>query len=91
MRSLRSYRFALTLCFTIGILVFIYRLNSIHKKVTISKSSSILSKKIDERLQYLGEHFDYINISMLLHRPLSDRSPSITYRCREWCGGCMYH
>ncbi len=87
MRCLRSYRFLLILCFIIGFFVFIYRFNSITRKSTIL-SLNILSKKIDERLQYLEQHFNHINISMLLHRSTSDRSPSITYRCREWCGGC---
>jgi len=89
MRCLRSYRSLLTLSLTIGILVFIYRLRSISRKLTVS-SSNILSNKIDERLHFLGQHFNHVNISMLLHRPSSDRSPSITYRCRELCGGCMY-
>ncbi len=89
MRYLRSSRFFLTICFIMGILVFIYRLNSINIK-SIKSSVNILSNKIDERLHFLGQHFDHINISMLLHRPSSDRSPSITYRCRELCGGCKY-
>jgi hypothetical protein len=87
MRSLRSYRFLLTLCFTIGFISFLYRFNLITRKSTIV-SLNILSNKINERLLFLKYHFNYINISMLLHRPISNRSPSITYRCREWCGGC---
>jgi hypothetical protein len=87
MRCLRSYRFFLTLCFTIGFLVFIYRFNSITRKSPIV-SLNTLSNKIDERLRFLKHHFNHVNISMLLNRPISNRSPSIIYRCRERCGGC---
>lgn len=89
MRCLRSYRFFLILCFTLGTLVFIYRFHSISKQST-RISSNILSTKIDARLHYLGERFVHVNISMLLHRPSFDRTSSITYRCREWCGGCKF-
>ena len=87
MRYLRSYRFFLILCFTLGTVVFIYRFHLITEK-SPRLSWKILTKRIDARLRYLGEHFAHVNISMLLDRPTSDRSPSITYRCREWCGGC---
>lgn len=87
MRYLRSYRFFLILCFTLGSVVFIYRFHSINNK-SRRLSWNILTKRIDTRLQYLNEYFAHVNISMLLDRPVSDRSPSITYRCREWCGGC---
>jgi hypothetical protein len=89
MRYLRSYRFFLSICFIMGIIIFIYRLNSINKK-SIKLSLKILSNKIDERLDFLRKNFHYINISMLLNRSSSDRSPSITYRCQELCGGCKY-
>ena len=90
MRYLRSYRFLLILCFTTGILVFITRLSSVTQNSSLSSTTSILSNRIDERLYYLKKHFIHINISMLLNRPLLDKSPSLTYRCRELCGGCMY-
>ncbi|CAF4668055.1 unnamed protein product [Rotaria sp. Silwood1] len=86
MRSLRSYRFLVILCFTIGISVFIYRLRSI-SRITTVKSLNILSNKIDERLRLFYQYFGHVNISMLLDRPSSNKSPSITYLCREWCGG----
>ncbi len=89
MRSLRSYRFILTLCFIIGIIVFIYRLKSIDRKSTVS-SLNILSKKIDERLHILSQHYGHVNLSMLLNKPSSNKSPSITYQCQELCGGCKY-
>lgn len=87
MRYLRSYRFIAILSFTIGISVFIYRVHFVH----INKTSlNILSNKIDERLHLLHQHFAYLNFSMLLDRPSSNLSSSITYRCHEWCGGCKY-
>jgi hypothetical protein len=89
MRCLRSYRFISTLCFTTGILVFIYRLSSINRQITVP-SLKILSNKIDERVYLLHQHFGHVNISMLLNRPSSNKSPSITYRCEELCGGCKY-
>lgn len=90
MRYLRSYRFFLTLCFTIGFTALIYRLSFINRKSSIL-TSDILSNKINERLHYLKKHFASINMSMLLNRPSSDTSPSITYRCQELCGGCKYN
>jgi len=89
MRCLRSYRFFLTLCFIMGIIIFTRRLSSISRKSRIL-SLNILSNKINERLHFLEQHFNHINISMLLNRPSSNRSPSITYQCRELCGGCKY-
>ncbi|CAF2736802.1 unnamed protein product [Rotaria sp. Silwood2] len=86
MRSLRSYRFLVILCFTVGISILIYRLRSISRIKTV-ESLNILSNKIDERLHLLYRHFGHVNISMLLDRPSSNKSPSITYLCREWCGG----
>ncbi|CAF1200555.1 unnamed protein product [Adineta steineri] len=86
MRCLRSYRFLLTLCFIIGFIVLIYRLCSISKKTTVSSFNN-LSNKINERLHLLNQQFQHVNISMLLDGPSSDRSPSLTYRCRKWCGG----
>ncbi|CAF0898650.1 unnamed protein product [Rotaria sordida] len=86
MRSLRSYRFLVILCFIVGISVVIYRPRSI-SRITTVKSLNILSNNIDKRLYLLYQHFAHVNISMLLDRPSSNRSPSITYRCREICGG----
>jgi hypothetical protein len=89
MRSLRSYRFLMTLCFTISFTVFIYRLRSINTKTTVLPFNN-LSHRIDERLHLLSQQFGHVNISMLLDRSSSNRSPSITYQCRQWCGGCKH-
>ena len=86
-RCLRSYRRLMMLCLTIGINVCLYCLSSTSRK-TSESSLNILSNKIDERLHLLIEHFNHVNISMLLNRPSSDESLSITYRCQELCGGC---
>lgn len=90
MQCPRSYRFVLLLCFVICISIYNYRSNAIRIQLNFYFQTNILSKNIDQRLSDLKEHFKHVNISMLLYRPVSDQSPSITYRCREWCGGCSY-
>ncbi|CAF1112277.1 unnamed protein product [Rotaria magnacalcarata] len=86
MRYLRSCRFLVILSFTIGISTFIYRLHSINRNLIVH-SKNILSNKINKRLHLLRQQLSHVNFSMLLYRPSSNQSQSITYRCREWCGG----
>ncbi|UJR27645.1 hypothetical protein I4U23_008926 [Adineta vaga] len=86
MRYLRSYRFILILCFITGFIVFTSRLCSSRTNSTFVPLK-ILSDRIDERLHLLRQHFHHVNFSMLLERSSSDKTPSITYRCRASCGG----
>lgn len=83
MRYLRSSRFLLLIWLIVAVIILIYRLQSLPRE-----KLTILSERIDQRLHLLREHFAHVNISMLLERPSSHQSPTITYRCHGWCGGC---
>ena len=56
------------------------------------RPTKFLSRRLDERLHLLQQNFNHVNISMLLGDQLksSNQTATLTYRCRQWCGGCKY-